>query len=164
MRTTVIPAQITTVEDRIAANLNLTQIILLLSSLFVATFIYAVIPHRMSLTFYKFPLFIFDFIVFITLSLRIKGRVVLNWLFILSAYYFRPRFYVFNKNDITLRDVVLPVFETKNKTSAKSHTKDIKVVKKLKIAEQTIIENILNNPNAKISFQKGGLNVHLQEV
>jgi hypothetical protein len=39
MRTTVIPAQITTVEDRIAANLNLTQIILLLASLFVATFI-----------------------------------------------------------------------------------------------------------------------------
>ena len=164
MRTTVIPAQTTTVEDRIAANLNLTQIILLLASLFVATFIYAVFPHRLSLTFYKFPLFIINFITFITLSLRIKGRVVLNWLFVLSAYYFRPRFYVFNKNDVTLRDVVLPIFETKNKTKAKSHAKDTKVVNKLKIAEQAIIENLLNNPNAKISFQKGGVNVHLQKI
>ncbi len=164
MRTTVIPAQITTVEDRIAANLNLTQIILLLASLFVATFIYAVFPHRLSLTFYKFPLFIINFITFITLSLRIKGRVVLNWLFVLSAYYFRPRFYVFNKNDVTLRDVVLPIFGTKNKTNAKSHAKETKVVKKLKIAEQAIIENLLNNPNAKISFQKGGVNVHLQKI
>lgn len=164
MRTTVIPAQITTVEDRIAANLNLTQIILLLTSLFVATFIYAVFPHRLSLTFYKYPLFVINFLTFITLSLRIKGRVVLNWLFVLSAYYFRPRFYVFNKNDTTLRDVVLPNFETKKKTKVKSYAKDVKVVNKLKIAEQTIIENILNNPNAKISFQKGGVNVHLQKV
>ncbi len=111
MRTTVIPAQITTVEDRIAANLNLTQIILLLASLFVATFIYAVFPHRLSLTFYKYPLFVINFIVFITLSLRIKGRVVLNWLFVLSTYYFRPRYYVFNKNAITLRNIVMPVFQ-----------------------------------------------------
>ncbi len=164
MRTTVIPAQITTVEDRIAANLNLTQIILLLASLFVATFIYAVFPHGLSLTFYKYPLFIINFIIFITLSLRIKGRVVLNWLFVLSTYYFRPRYYVFNKNNITLRNVTMPVFQTKKKTKAIAHAKETKVVKKIKLAEQMIAENILNNPNAKISFKKGGVNVYVQEV
>lgn len=164
MRTTVIPAQITTVEDRIAANLNLTQIILLLASLFVATFIYAVFPHRLSLTLYKYPLFIIDFIVFITLSLRIKGRVVLNWLFVLSTYYFRPRYYVFNKNDIVLRNVVMPVFQTKKKTKAIAHSKETIVVEKIKLAEQMVVENILNNPNAKISFKKGGVNVYVQEV
>lgn len=164
MRTTVIPAQITTVEDRIAANLNLTQIILLLTSLFVATFIYAVFPHRLSLTFYKYPLFVINFFVFITLSLRIKGRVVLNWLFVLSTYYFRPRYYVFNKNDITLRNIILPVFQTKKKTKSVAYSKETRVVKKIKLAEQMIAENILNNPNAKISFKKGGVNVYVQEI
>lgn len=164
MRTTVIPAQITTVEDRIAANLNLTQIILLLASLFVATFIYAVFPHRLSLTFYKYPLFVINFIVFITLSLRIKGRVVLNWLFVLSTYYFRPRYYVFNKNDITLRNIVMPTFHTKKKTNAIAHSKEKRVVEKIKLAEQIVVENILNNPNAKISFKKGGVNVYVQKV
>lgn len=164
MRTTVIPAQITTVEDRIAANLNLTQIILLLASLFVATFIYAVFPHRLSLTFYKYPLFVINFIIFITLSLRIKGRVVLNWLFVLSTYYFRPRYYVFNKNDITLRNVIMPAFQLKKKSKAAAFSKETRVVKKIKLAEQMIAENILNNPNAKISFKKGGVNVYVQEI
>jgi hypothetical protein len=163
MRTTVIPAQITTVEDRIAANLNLTQIILLLSSLFVATFIYAMLPHRLSLTFYKYPLFVLNFLLFISLSMRIKGRVALNWLFVLSAYYFRPRYYVFNKNDVTSRDIVLPVFSTKKSIKA-SYVKESNVAKKIKLAEQLIAENILNNPNAKISFKKGGVNVYVQKV
>ena len=164
MRTTVIPAQITTVEDRIAANLNLTQIILLLSSLFVATFIYAVLPHRLSLTYYKYPLFLLEFLLFISLSLRVRGRVVLNWLFVLSAYYLRPRYYVFNKNDIASRDIVLPVFSVKKKTSNALRIKEAKVTKKIKLAEQMVAENILNNPNAKISFKKGGVNVYVQKV
>ena len=53
MRTTVIPAQITTVEDRIGANLNLTQIVLLLASLFIATFIYATFPPKLVISFFK---------------------------------------------------------------------------------------------------------------
>ena len=164
MRTTVIPAQITTVEDRIAANLNLTQIILLLSSLFVATFIYAMLPHRLSLTFYKYPLFVLNFLLFISLSMRIKGRVALNWLFVLSAYYFRPRYYVFNKNDVASREIVMPVFSTMKKSAKSLQLKELSVAKKIMLAEQIVAENILNNPNAKISFKKGGVNVYVQKV
>ena len=42
MRTTVIPAQITTVEDKIAGSLNLTQILILMIPVFWATIVYAV--------------------------------------------------------------------------------------------------------------------------
>jgi hypothetical protein len=39
MRTRVIPAQITTVEDRIAGNLNLTQILLLMIPVILGTYL-----------------------------------------------------------------------------------------------------------------------------
>src|SRR3990167_3060130 len=116
MRTTVIPAQITTVEDKIAANLNLTQIVLLLASLFIATFIYATFPPKLGFSIYKIPLFIITFLTCGILALRIKGRVVLNWLFILSAYYLRPRYYVYNKNDLTARNIEFVPKPAKPKT------------------------------------------------
>ena len=105
MKTIVIPAQITTVEDKIAGNLNLTQIILLLSSLFIATFIYTVLPNKLQFTAYKIPLIIFEFVLLAGLSIRIKGRIVLQWLIVLLRYWMRPRIYVFNKNELYLRNV-----------------------------------------------------------
>ena len=105
MKTTVIPAQITTVEDKIAGNLNLTQIILLLSSLFVGTFVYTVLPNKIQFTAYKIPLIIFQFVLFAGLSIRIKGRIVLQWLIVLLRYWLRPRIYIFDKNELYLRNV-----------------------------------------------------------
>ncbi|OGH11850.1 MAG: hypothetical protein A2857_00335 [Candidatus Levybacteria bacterium RIFCSPHIGHO2_01_FULL_36_15] len=107
MRTTSIPAQITTVEDKIAGNLNLMQIILLLAPVFIGTFIYSVLPTRLQFSPYKIPLIAFTFLGFFLLSLRIKERVVLNWIIILASYWFRPHHYLYNKNDLFLRDVIL---------------------------------------------------------
>ncbi len=50
------------------------------------------------------------------------------------------------------------------KSKATAHSKETRVVKKIKLAEQIVVENILNNPNAKISFKKGGVNVYVQKV
>lgn len=108
MRTTVIPAQVTTVEDRIAGNLNLTQIVLLVASLFVNTLVYALVPEQMSFSVPKLILMAIIFAVFICLSLRIKGRVVISWLVILSAYAFRSHIYIFTKNTLFARDIEVP--------------------------------------------------------
>lgn len=105
MRTTVIPAQITTVEDKIAGSLNLTQIILLLMSLFIAVFIYAVLPQRLAFSLYKLPLIAVSLLTCCFLALRVKNRVILNWILLLAGYYLRPRYYVFNKNDSFLREI-----------------------------------------------------------
>jgi hypothetical protein len=106
MRTTIIPAQITTVEDTIAGNLNLTQILLLISSLFINTFIYSFLPVRLAFTMYKIPFIVLVFIVCIVLSLRIKQRIVLNWLTILATYAIRPHLYLFNKNEEFARRII----------------------------------------------------------
>lgn len=120
MRSTIIPAQITTVEDTIAGNLNLSQILILVSSMFINTFIYSLLPKRLSFTFYKIPLMLVIFAVCIILSLRIKQRIVLNWLVILTTYMLRPHLYIFNKNTEFGRFTILP-----KEKPQKSHAKSI---------------------------------------
>ena len=53
MKTTVVPAQITTIEDRIAGNLTFIQIVLLICALILSTVVYAAIPPRIHLTVVK---------------------------------------------------------------------------------------------------------------
>lgn len=159
MRTTVIPAQITTVEDKIAGNLNLAQILLLLGSLFIAVFIYAVLPAKLQFSLYKLPLIILGFITCATLALRIKGRIVLNWLFILAGYYLRPGYYVANKNDIYLRDVILtPVAKRKDK-KAGSPAK-VKQEAKVPKFDPRSVERVLGISRNRLSFRfdREGLN------
>lgn len=120
MRTTVIPAQVTTVEDTIAGNLNLTQIVLLVASLFINTFVYVLVPEQMSFSIPKLILMAIIFAVFVFLSFRIKGRVVISWLVILSAYAFRSHIYIFTKNTLFARDIeVLQPVEEKNTVKVK---------------------------------------------
>lgn len=107
MRTTVIPAQVTTVEDTIAGNLTLTQIMLLIAPVLLSTAIYAVLPEKMVLSAYKIPLIIVTSFIFISLSLRIRGRLVLHWLMVLSSFLLRPHIYLFNKNTLFSRPMVI---------------------------------------------------------
>lgn len=154
MRTTVIPAQITTVEDRIAANLNLTQIVLLLASLFIATFIYAAFPPKLGFSVYKIPLFVLIFLVCGILALRVKGRIILSWLFVLSAYYLRPKYYVYDKNDLTTRNIGFLQSPAKPKIA---HIKAIKEkstrAQRLSISDLIRIEAMLNSPKTSFSFR-----------
>ena len=99
MRTRVIPAQITTVEDKIVGSLNLMQIMMLMAPVFFMTLIYAIIPPSMSFVAYKLTLSAIFFVVCITLSLRIKGKIVIHWLSILIRYNLRAKYYIYNKNE-----------------------------------------------------------------
>ncbi len=159
MRTTVIPAQITTVEDKIAGNLNLTQLMLMVASLFIGVFIYALLPTRLSFSLYKIPLFVIEFLICFTLSLRIKGKIVLHWLIILLSYKLRPSYYVANKNDLYLRDIVLEPIIRKKKRAAVSLRK-VKQEAQLPMFNPDKIESILGISRGKLSFkfEKGGLN------
>ena len=152
MRTTVIPAQITTVEDKIAGNLNLTQLMLMVASLFIGVMIYALLPKQASFSLYKIPLFVIAFIICFGLALRIKGKIVLNWLIILLSYKLRPSYYVANKNDLYLRDIVLEPIIKKKKRSAVSPSK-AKQEAQVPIFNPDKIESILGISRAKLSFK-----------
>jgi hypothetical protein len=155
MRTTVIPAQVTTIEDTIAGNLTLTQILLLLAPVLISTAIYIVLPIRMAFTIYKIPLIIVFSLFFIILSLKIKGKLVLNWLVILFEYQLRPHLYVFNKNTLFCRELVMPPIVKKNHSQNKA-----KIVEKIKNDsdnKQFDFETIIRDQEVNLRFTKSGL-------
>lgn len=107
MKTTTIPAQITTVEDTIAGNLTLTQILLLIAPVFGSTIIYAVLPPNMSIVIYKLVLMTILSLSFISLAIRFRGKLIINWLNIIFKYSLRPHIYLFNKNTNFSREIVI---------------------------------------------------------
>lgn len=170
MRSKPIPAQITTVEDKIAGNLNLTQIMLLMIPVFFTTIAYAFFPPRMHLAIYKFPLVLIVLVISLILSMRIKGKVVLNWLIILLTYNLRPRYYLFNKNDTNFRTLDLPVFEKKQRKlfkKAPAKLEEKTPIPAFNLKDLVKLQNIMKDP--KYSFilkagKKGGFNVSLGQV
>lgn len=168
MRSQVIPAQITTVEDKIAGNLNLTQIMLLLFPAFWATVVFTIFSPRLHLSLYKLPLVLVVLIMCLVLALRIKGKVVLNWAITILRYNLRPKYYVFDKNDSFLRTLDLPVFEKKQKVKPVKET--AKAAKRVNvpvsIGNLIRFDNLLANPKYSFSFRqtrKGGLDVAFKQ-
>jgi hypothetical protein len=108
MRTTIIPAQITTVEDKIAGSLNMTQILILMAPILWTVIIYILLVPSMKLTSLKLILIIISTATSSILALRIKDKIVAVWLGVLLKYRLRPKYYLFNKNDLTNRSLDIP--------------------------------------------------------
>lgn len=167
MRSQVIPAQITTVEDKIAGNFSLTQIMFLLLPVLIASFIYAFLPPSMNFVIYKLVLAGIFAVLSITLAIRIKGRIIASWLVVLLRYNSRPKYYVYNKNSATYREVIKPdiqavVAEQKQSekvTQKQIITPDIKDVLKLRHLLDTTDFNLTYR-----SGKKGGLNVAFEKI
>ncbi len=167
MKTTVIPAQITTVEDRIAGNLNLTQMILLIIPIIWTMVVYTLLFPAMKLSFYKVPLIALVSIFCLILALRIKGKVVIQWLMILLRYNLRPKYYLFNKNEAYLRDIDLPVFKSEKKLFKKAPAKQEKKAKNTNITlgDLARLNEFITNPKYgfSIKLKKGALNVAFEQ-
>ena len=169
MRTTVIPAQITTVEDKIAGNLSLTQIFILMIPVFWGSLVFAVFPPAVHLVWYKLPLVLIVLLLSLVLALRIKGKVILHWLIILAHYNLRPKRYLLNKNDSHLRRMDFPLFEkSENNNLKKAPAKQGKTaVSSVGIKDLIQLEQFIGNPNYSFTLKsgkKGGLNVALEQV
>jgi hypothetical protein len=168
MRTTVIPAQITTVEDKIAGNLNITQIFILMIPIFWTTVLFAFVPPVMKLAWYKLPLIVIVLFVCLVLSLRIKGRVVLSWLLILWRFNVRPMYFIFNKNDNYLRDIEIPIMEKKRKLVTVNSARPVdRKENELAQVESVKFLHVINNQKNSLSFKlgkQGGLHVALKQI
>lgn len=169
MKTTVIPAQITTIEDKIVGSLNLTQIMLMMVPLFWATMVYALFFPSMHLAWYKLPLVLIVTVICLGLALRIKGKVVLSWLLVLVRFNIRPKYYIFNKNDVFLRDIDLPVFEKKDKAVKKVKAiKEVRVnLPRFDIKELIQLDNLIKDKNVSFRLKagkKGGFDVAFEQV
>jgi hypothetical protein len=168
MKTTTVPAQITTVEDKIAGNLTWQQMVLLASPIFIDFALYAALPTMLKLNAYKLIIMALVTTVAGLLAIRVKNKILLVWAITIFNYNARPRYYVLNKNNIYLRaqgavlssSPKLPTAQATHQTIPQSLTQ---------LSEEDVLrlEHILASPSANLSFatsKKGGLSVSISEI
>lgn len=167
MKTTVVPAQITSVEDRIAGNLSFRQMILLIAPVFMSAGVFMFLPPLAQYHPYKVVMAVSSALICIGLAIRIKGRLVIEWFGLLSRYNRRPRYYVYDKNHMSgrpsfrpVRVPVKPAAELEPETTAQP-------AMVFTTGELLAFEAIIHNPESDFHFRrskKGGLRVHIKEV
>lgn len=167
MKVTVVPAQITTVEDRIAGNLGLNQLVLLCLPIFGGSLFYVVMPPTFHGAIYKYVIIGLIAIVSSSLAIRIRGKIVLLWLIVLARYGLRPRYYLFNKSSLHGREEYLNSKPVQDEQKTEVVSKPVRGPLTLSVTEALEAQSLLNDPAANASFirdKKGGLYVHITEV
>ena len=167
MRSTVVPAQVTTVEDRIMGSLGFSQLALLVIPVFIAAALFVILPPVMHSSPYKYAIMIVIGLLMGILAIRIKGKIILFWLITILRYNLRPKYYLFNKNTDTLRDNPQPSMQTEEE-KAKSVTKrDTAKLPRLALHDATRVLETIQRQNSNLRFEmtkKGGLRVRFTEV
>ena len=168
MKMTVVPAQVTTVEDRIIGNLGFSQILLLVIPIFISAGIFAIVPPFMGSTVYKYVIMGVVAMIFCILAIRIKGKILAFWLVTILRYNLRPKYYLFNKNSSNLRENY-PARKEQQEPEKVTATKATKQSSRhqLDIPATAMVLATLENPAAKVRFEtgkKGNLHVRLTEI
>ncbi len=168
MKTTTVPAQVTTVEDKIAGNLNLAQMLLLAASVFCGFGLYVLVPPNMKFSLPKFLLCLIVMLILASLAIRVRGKILALWLGVIFRYNRRPRYFIFNKNDTYLRDIETK-FDPESDNTETTIKKNVSVKLKPAIPLRTIVqlESAVADPRARLAFEtnkKGGLHVRITEI
>jgi len=153
MITTIIPAQITTVEDKIAGSLNMTQILILMFPVLWTAFIYTLAYPSMKLVPYKMVLILFVVAICLILSLRIKEKIVAEWLEVVFKYHARPRYWLYNKNDVTSRIIDVPGIPNIAVTPKRSIKKITKSLNEVNVADLMKLEHLINSGKVAVRYQ-----------
>lgn len=153
MRTTIIPAQITTVEDKVAGSLNMTQVLILMTPILWTAIVYILLMPSMKLTPLKLVLIIISTTISGILALRIKDKIVAEWLGVLLKYRLRPKYWLYNKNDITNRIVDIPDIPDIVLVPRKSSKKVINKQKtEINIADLVRFEQLIDSGKVAVSY------------
>jgi len=154
MRTTIIPAQITTVEDKVAGSLNMTQVLILMTPILWTAIVYILLMPTMKLTSLKLMLIIISTTISGILALRIKDKIVAEWLGVLLKYRLRPKYWLYNKNDIANRTIDIPdipdIAISKRKTTKKASS-DQKT--EINISDLVRLEKLIDSGKVAVRYQ-----------
>lgn len=154
MRTTIIPAQITTVEDKIAGSLNMTQILILMFPVLWTALVYILFIPTMKLAPYKLGLIGIVILICLVLVIRIKDKIVADWLGVVLRYQLRPKYWIYNKNDITSRIIDVPDIPNIALTKRKS-TKKISddQQSEINISDLVRLEQLIDSGKVAVRYQ-----------
>lgn len=167
MKTTVVPAQITTVEDKIAGNLNFTQLLLLISPVFLSALLFTFLPPFMQLNGLKLMISGIALIGCGLMAIRIRGEIMLDRLALLFRYHLRSHYVIYNKNDNSWR---AELFDQDRQEIAIEQAKPVgpsKLVRKPSPSSSLVgLEAAIADPYSRVQFKvkKGGLYVFIKEI
>lgn len=167
MKQTVVPAQVTTVEDRIAGSLGLSQLLILVAPIFIGTALYFLLPPFARASVYKLVIISSLFFICALLAIRIRGKIVLFWLAILLRYNLRPRFYVFDKRTLDGREEYAAAKEAEKQPETTAKPERTRKLLSLSTADIVKLEGLMENPAANLHFEtnkQGGLYVRITEI
>ena len=167
MKTTTVPAQVTTVEDRLAGNLSLTQLLLLVCPVFVSCLIYVVFPPFIKISIFKVSICALLFLFFAVMSIRIRGKIVMMWLLLVLKYRNRPRYYLYDKNDPVFRKSEDEPSKAVEPLKAQKPEEDKQPVIDLATPDLARLEIAIADPRSNFNFKQtknGVLSVHITEI
>ncbi|MEP7205194.1 MAG: PrgI family protein [Candidatus Saccharibacteria bacterium] len=166
MKVTMVPAQVTTVEDKVAGNLSMTQLILLASPIFISAIGYAALPPSLTVATYKAIGGLTLMVVCSALAVKLRGRLVLQWVNLMRRYLGRPRYYVSDKNDPYLRRAVPVNGATAQAPMLVGSTPSQLPARRATIAERIDFERLLAPSGVRLAIKrtrKGGLDVSISK-
>jgi hypothetical protein len=168
MKATVVPAQVTTVEDRVAGNLGFSQLILFAIPVFGGSLFYAVLPPSMSASAYKLVIIGIVAVFSSVFAIRFKGKILLLWMIVLLRYNLRPKFYLFNKNTNSFRENYPDRPVSPDQVDVRSIAKPSSpVLPKLDLVDSARAFEALDDPLRQLRYEttkKGGLYVRYTEI
>lgn len=166
MRATAVPAQVTTVEDRIMGNLGFSQLVLFVLPIFVGAGLFIVLPPVMHGSLYKYIVMAVIATISSILAIRIKGKIILLWLITITRYNLRPKYYVFQKSTDHREDYTALKAELSEETKTTNREK-VSPIPKLAFHDAAYVLETINKPESNLRFEmtkRGGLHVRLTEV
>lgn len=167
MRISIVPAQITTVEDKIAGNVSVQQAMLLGLPILFGFIIALVFPPSGQFVAYKIAIVLGLFVVCGSLAIRIKDRIVAQWLKLFVVYSARPLHYVYDKNSTYLRDIAQTEAVTEKIVTIQQVKKPVVNTNNISPKEFLRLEQFATDARAGMKFEigkKGELNVRITEV
>lgn len=166
MRISVVPAQITSVEDKIVADVSIQQAILLGSPILFGFIITSVFPPSGEFVTYKIAAVLVLFFMFSPLAIRIDDRIIIQWLKIILIYCIRPHHYIHNKNSIYLRNIESMRTNFSKETITKNK-KTTPLSSNISQKEFVRLQHFTTDTKTVMKFEvgkKGKLNVRITEV
>jgi hypothetical protein len=159
-RQTVVPAQILTVEDKIAGSLSMRQLILIGTGVIGSGGIYLVMEPSNKASLLKALLLLAFNAATLGSAVRYKGSLLMDWAFVGLVYTFRPRHWIYDKQSTYLRDTEQQKSQEDN-VAVEVEKTNIAPLPTVDLSTKIEIERLLRDPAKQVRYvnTKGGLKI-----
>lgn len=138
-----VPTQITTVEDKLVSSFTIRQFMLLAVPIAFFILILVLMPPRADIVAYKVIASGFVAFIAMPLAIKIRGKLLLDWLFIAFRYMSRPQYYVYDKNTSYLRDMGEKPKKVAAESKELTETRDLFASKMLPPKERLRLQSLV---------------------